>query len=414
MVDNTLSPHGGRLMERVAPQPSSVSSNGAAKSIAVNDQIARECINIAYGVFSPLEGFMAREDVECCAGEDGPGQRVCVEHPHRAGRIPSRRSMSWALVEGDTLLLTYQDQPLATLEVEQVFSYDLERMARQVYGTTDQGHPGVVRTFNLKDRFVGGKVSLVNEPRINPPFDRFWYPPGLLRKMLADKGWERVVAHQTRNVPHVGHEGFMKGAWFASGADGVLVSAVIGEKRIGDYIDEAIVLAQDALRNAGYFAEDVHATSVLMWDMRYAGPKEAVFHAIVRKNMGCTHHMFGRDHAGVGSFYDPRASHQIFQEIPPIGIVPVTMGEWWHCPLCEGVAYEGLCGHRDRKQDLSGTLMRQTLEQEITPPFLTFRPEVFDVVKECTREYGAGSSFVTPEYLANRRPVIAMPSPGAE
>ncbi len=411
MVDNTLSPHGGRLVERVAPQPLSASSYGAAKSIAVNDQIARECINIAYGVFSPLEGFMLQADVDAVL------EKIALVNGY-VWSIPIVLDVSGqevdelALVEGDTLLLTYQDQPLATLDVEQVFSYDLERMARRVYGTTDQSHPGVVRTFNLRDRFVGGKVSLVNEPRINPPFDRFWYPPAQLRKMLAEKGWERVVAHQTRNVPHVGHEGFMKGAWFASSADGVLVSAVIGEKRIGDYIDEAIVLAQDALRNAGYFAEDVHATSVLMWDMRYAGPKEAVFHAIVRKNMGCTHHMFGRDHAGVGSFYDPRASHQIFQEIPPIGIVPVTMGEWWHCPTCKGVAYEGLCGHRDSKQDLSGTLMRQTLEQEVTPPFLTFRPEVFDVVKECTREYGAGSSFVTPEYLANRRPVIAMAPPG--
>ncbi len=407
MVDNTLSPHGGRLIERVAPQPLSAFSNGVGKSIAVNDQIARECINIAYGVFSPLEGFMVEEDVDAVLEKMALASGYVWSIPIVLD-IPRQEVDSLALVEGDTLLLTYQEQPLATLGVEQVFSYDLEYMAQRVYGTADLSHPGVVRTFNLKDRFVGGKVTLVNEPRVNPPFDRFWYPPAQLRKMLADKGWERVVAHQTRNVPHVGHEGFMKGAWFASGADGVLVSAVIGEKRVGDYIDEAIVLAQDALRNAGYFAEGVHATSVLMWDMRYAGPKEAVFHAIVRKNMGCTHHMFGRDHAGVGSFYDPRASHQIFQEITPIGIVPVTMGEWWHCPTCEGVAYEGLCGHRDSKQDLSGTLMRQTLEQEITPPFLTFRPEVFDVVKECTREFGSGSSFVTPEYLANRRPVITM------
>ncbi len=413
MVDNALSPHGGRLVERMATQPPTAPSYGAAKSIEVNDQVARECINIAYGVFSPLQGFMVKEDVDAVL------ERMSLANGY-VWSIPivldvSRHEINeLSLVDGDTLLLTYQGLPLATLEVEQIFGCDLDHMALRVYGTTDETHPGVARTRRLKERFVGGKLLLVNEPRINPPFDRFWYPPARLRKMLAEKGWERVVAHQTRNVPHVGHEGFMKGAWFAAGADGVLVSAVIGEKRIGDYIDEAIVLAQDTLRTAGYFSEEVHATSVLMWDMRYAGPREAVFHAIVRKNMGCTHHMFGRDHAGVGSFYDPRAAHQIFQEIPPIGIVPVTMGEWWHCPTCEGVAYEGLCGHRDGKQDLSGTLMRQTLEQEITPPFLTFRPEVFEVVKECTRKYGGGSSFVTPEYLANRQPFITMLPPEAQ
>ena len=410
MADNTLSPHGGHLIERIAPWSASDLSRSGIKTLPVREQVVRECINVAYGFFSPLEGFMSQEDVESVV------ERMTLANGY-VWSIPIIFDISQqeidelSIAEGDTLLLTHQDQPLAILETEQIFTYDLEHMARRVYGTIDEAHPGVARSFCLKDRFLGGKVTLVNEPQINPPFDRFWYPPSELRQLLSNMGWSRVVAHQTRNVPHVGHEGFMKGAWFAAGADGVLVSAVVGEKRIGDYIDEAIVLAHDILRTAGYFRNEVHATSMLMWDMRYAGPKEAVFHAIVRKNLGCTHHMFGRDHAGVGSYYDPRASHLIFQEIPAIGIEPITSGEWWHCPTCEGIAYEGLCGHKDRKQDLSGTLMRQSLEREITPSFLTFRPEVFDVVTECTRKYGMGSPFVSQEYLGKREPVITMLPP---
>ena len=205
----------------------------------------------------------------------------------------------------------------------------------------------------------------------------------------------------------------MKGAWFAARADAVLVNAVIGEKRVGDYIDEAIILAHDMLRTAGYFKEDVHMTSILLWDMRYAGPKEAVFHAIVRKNLGCTHHMFGRDHAGVGSYYDPYAAHRIFEEIPDIGIGPVVTLEWYYCPVCEGIAYEGLCGHSELKQELSGTLMRDVLESGVKPAGLVFRAEVFDLVMECAEKYGFGSPFVNEHYLENRNPVITVPPLGS-
>jgi sulfate adenylyltransferase len=239
---------------------------------------------------------------------------------------------------GDTLLLTYQGQPLATLEVEEIYSYDKEFLAKQVYGTTEEAHPGVLRTYGYQDCFHSGPVTLINPPIINAPFDQFWQTPRQLRQTLADLGWSRVVAFQTRNVPHSGHEWLMKRAWLASEADGILVNAVIGEKKPGDYIDEAIVLAHQRLREAGFFRQDVHRASALMWDMHYAGPREAVFHALVRKNLGCTHHMFGRDHAGVGCFYDTYAAHRIFDELPDLGIKSVLTLEWWYCPVCAGGA----------------------------------------------------------------------------
>ena len=408
MVDNTLSPHGGTIVDRVVLHQTAFPKLQGLPTVPVRDQIARECVNIAYGFFSPLEGFMLRKDVDSVTAKMNLANGYVWSIPIIFD-LSAEEILRLSLREGDTLLLTHQDQPLATLDVEEIYAYDKESLARSVYGTTDENHPGVKRTYSYKDRFIGGKITLVNPPVINAPFDRFWYTPTQLREKLRQRGWAKVVAHQTRNVPHAGHEWLMKGAWLSANADAVLVNAVIGEKREGDYIDEAIILAHDLLRTEGYFREDLHMTSILMWDMRYAGPREAVFHAIVRKNLGCTHHMFGRDHAGVGSYYDPYAAHKIFDEIPDIGIRPVATLEWWYCPKCAGIAYEGLCGHPDQRQELSGTLMRRTLEAGVKPSSLTLRGEVFDLVMECARTYGFGSPFVTENYLRNRNPVMTVP-----
>lgn len=414
-VDNSLSPHGGELKVSVAPSGQAAHLAGGLPRLAVNEQIAREVINLAYGVFSPLDGFMGRADLDSVVRSmrlaDGlvwsipiildvsPAERAALRQAQdERGQAPANR-----------VLLTHQGQPLATLDVAEVYNYDKTVMAENVYGTTDPEHPGVARTMALEDTLVGGKVTLVNPPRVNPPFDRFWKTPEQLRARLSELGWDSAVAHQTRNVPHAGHEMMMKGALMASGADGILVSAVIGEKKPGDYIDEAIVLAHALLRDEGFFLPEIHETSTLMWDMRYAGPREAVFHALVRKNLGCTHHMFGRDHAGVGNHYGRYAAHEVFDTLPELGIKSVLTLEWWYCPVCESVAYEGICGHRDRKQDLAGTLIRSIISGGEGPAATTLRPQVLEVVRDCAKKYGMDSPFVTPEYLENRTPVITMP-----
>lgn len=406
-ADNSLSPHGGRLVERVLdPGTARDAIRRLRVTLPIEGRAANEIVNIAYGFFSPLEGFMGRGDVDS----------VCREMRLASGYvwsipivfdISTEELAANGIREGETVLLSYQGQPLAILEVEEIFSYDRKFMAEKVYGTTDEKHPGVKRTNAYKEKFLGGKITLVNPPTINPPFDQFWHTPRAMRARIAEMGWKRVVAHQTRNVPHTGHEWLMKGAWFAANADGVLVSCVVGEKRTGDYIDEAIVLTHDALRKFGYFKEGTHLTSLLLWDMRYAGPKEAVFHAIVRKNLGCTHHMFGRDHAGVGTYYSPYAAHEIFQTVPDLGIVSVLTLEWWYCPTCGEVTYSGLCAHKP--QEFSGTVIRSIIQDGVKPPRTIMRPEVFDLVMEAGEKYGYGSPFVTEEYLRRRNPVMTIP-----
>ena len=407
-ADNTLSPHGGNLQISVASSSEAPHIIAGLPGLTVNDQIAREVINLSYGVFSPLDGFMGRADLDSVVRTMRLSSGLVWSIPIILDVSPTVWGALGTAV-GEQVLLTHQDQPLAILDVSEVYSYDKTLMAENVYGTTDPDHPGVARTLGLSDTLVAGKVTLVNPPKINPPFDRFWKTPEQLRTRLAELGWKSAVAHQTRNVPHAGHEMMMKGAYLASGADGILVSAVIGEKKQGDYIDEAIVLTHALLREEGFFLPDIHETSTLMWDMRYAGPREAIFHAIVRKNLGCTHHMFGRDHAGVGSHYGRYAAHEIFDTLPDLGIKSVLTLEWWYCPVCESVAYEGICGHPDRKQDLAGTLIRSIISGGEGPAATTLRPQVLEAVRHSADKYGMGSPFVTQEYLENRTPVITMP-----
>ena len=407
-ADNSLSPHGGVLKVSVAPADGVARLIAGLPRLAVSEQVAHEAINLSYGLFSPLDGFMGQAALDSTVKTMRLPDGLVWSIPIVLDVSPSRWAATGAS-PGSRVLLIHQGQPLAVLDVAEVYSYDKSVMARNVYGTVDPEHPGVARTMALEDTFVGGKVTLVNPPRVNPPFDRFWKTPEQLRARLAELGWQSAVAHQTRNVPHAGHEMMMKGALMASGADGVLVSAVIGEKKPGDYIDEAIVLAHALLRDEGFFLPKIHETSTLMWDMRYAGPREAVFHALVRKNLGCTHHMFGRDHAGVGDHYGRYAAHEVFDTLPALGIKSVLTLEWWYCPVCESVAYEGICGHPDRKQDLAGTLIRSIISGGAGPAATTLRPQVLEIVRHCAEKYGMGSPFVTQEYLDNRTPVITMP-----
>ena len=406
-VDQSLSPHGGAPVERVRPLRD-VSDIAGLPSIAATEPVAHECVNIAYGFFAPLTGFMGSADVASVADAMRLTSGYVWPIPIVLD-VASAELQRVGISVGDTVLLTHQGNPLATLEVAEIYSVDRADLAQKVYGTSDPAHPGVQRTMAYADRFVAGDITLVCEPIINAPFDRFWRTPRRLREELAETGWQRTVAHQTRNVPHSGHEYLMKGAFLEAQADGILVSAVIGEKKIGDYIDEAIVLAHDNLRAQGFFRADIHRTTALLWDMRYAGPREAVFHALVRKNLGCTHHMFGRDHAGVGDYYGRYAAHEIFGELPDLGIRSVLTLEWWYCPSCGGVAYEGICGHPDAKEDLAGRLIRSIIDGGAAPAPETLRAETLAVVRQCAEQYGFGAPFVTERYLRERTPALTVP-----
>ncbi len=411
--------HAGKeIVERIIPSTAQARKRikGLAQ-LAVTGRAARECIDIAYGFFTPLQGFMGKADVDTVCKKmklaDGTLWPIPIVLDVDTKQIEQK-----SVRQGDTILLTYAEKPLAILELEEIYHYDKAQMQQAVFGTTDAKHPGVKMFDTFRDAFIAGKITLVNHPKFQPPFDKFWYTPKQLRQKIAEKGWKRTVAHQTRNVPHSGHEWLMKGAWFSTNGEmpveklqtGILVSCIIGPKRIGDYIDEAILLGQQKLNDAGYFRDDIHMVSFVMWDMRYAGPKEAILHAIIRENLGCTHHMFGRDHAGVGSYYGSYDAHRIFDHIPQdsLNIKPVRVLEWWYCPTCAEVTYSGLCGHSEERQAFSGTMIRSIVQDKVRPTRLIFRPEVFDQLMEAAEKYGFGSPFCTEQYLAQRQPVFEL------
>ena len=409
---------GKEIVERILSSPAEAKKRiKGLKSVEISGRAARECIDIAYGFFTPLSGFMGKADVDSVCEKmtlaDDSLWPIPIVFDIEQKQIDEKQ-----IRKGENLLLTFGQKPMAILEVAEIFTYDKMKMAQAVLGTTDVKHPGVKMLGQLKNTFIGGKITLVNIPKFKEPFDKFWCTPIQHRKIFAEKRWSHVVAHQTRNVPHSGHEWLMKGAWFSAHgempveklATGILVSCIIGPKRTGDYIDEAILLGHEKLRAAGYFRNDVHMVSYVLWDMRYAGPKEAILHAIIRENLGCTHHMFGRDHAGVGTFYGPYDAHRIFDKIKPgsLNIKPVWVLEWWYCPICGEVTYSGLCGHKAQSQNFSGTLIRGILLDKVKPTKLIFRPEVFDVVMESADKYGFGSPFCTEEYLAKRQSIFEL------
>jgi sulfate adenylyltransferase len=407
--------HGGKEIKERILQPSEAKEKiQGVSQIPVRKQIANEIINLAYGFFCPLEGFMGKADVDSVVKNmtlaDGTIWSIPILFD-----LSEKEVNDYGVEAGKPVVLTYQGNPMALFEVEEVFEYDKKAMCESVFGTSEEKHPGCKRTYEYQDKFIGGKITLLKEPKINEPYADFFLPPLKMRQIIKEKGWSKTVAHQTRNVPHTGHEWLMKGAFFQTYADasiekpevGVVVNAIIGEKRVKDYIDEAILLCQDELEKAGYFGPHNHLTSLTFWDMRYAGPKEAIFHAILRTNLGITHHMYGRDHAGVGDYYGAYEAHHLLDSVrDKLDITPVYSMNWLYCPVCAEITSEGLCNHSDKQQKFSGTLIRSIVTDGVKPPRLIIRPEVFDVIMECAEKYGEGSPFVTEEYLEKRSPVF--------
>ena len=407
--------HGGKeIKERILQPAEAKDKIKGLTEIPIRRQLANEVIGISYGFFTPLEGFMNKADVDAVVNKmelaDGTIWSIPILFD-----LSDKEVADYGVAPGKTVVLTYQGNPMALFEIEDVYEYDKKAMCKPIFGTDDEKHPGCKRIYETADKFVGGKITLVKEPTINEPFGPYFLPPLKMRQVIKEKGWSRTVAHQTRNVPHTGHEWLMKGAFFQTYADlpiekpevGVVVNAIIGEKRKKDYIDEAIILCQDELEKSGYFGPHNHITTLTFWDMRYAGPKEAIFHAILRTNLGLTHHMFGRDHAGVGDYYGAYEAHHLLDSVrKDLDITPVYSMNWLYCPVCAEITSEGLCNHGKKQQKFSGTLIRSIVTDGVKPPRLIIRPEVFDRIMECSEKYGFGSPFVTDEYLDKRTPVF--------
>ncbi|MBN1390909.1 MAG: sulfate adenylyltransferase, partial [Candidatus Thermoplasmatota archaeon] len=311
-------PHGGRLINRTLSQKATdrvIEELGEYGRMDIKEVNAVDIGSIADGTYSPLTGFMTSDEL----GSVLSNMRLPDDVPWT---IPVVLDIDRELLdfdEGDTIILHYNGVPLARMHVDDIYSFDRMEYARSVFGTMDKAHPGVKRVMELQDTLVGGEVEMMGE--LPNPYKEYTLSPRETRILFKERGWKTIVAFQTRNVSHVGHEFLQKTA--ATFVDGLFINPVIGKKKAGDFRDDVILRTYDELIK-NYYPKAMTHMSILRYEMKYAGPKEAIHHAIMRKNFGCTHIIIGRDHAGVGNYYGPFDAQEIFKEFPDLGMEPMA------------------------------------------------------------------------------------------
>ena len=362
-------PHGGKLVNRITKE-----DPNQLFSITVNADLANDIENIADGIFSPLEGFLMQEDFDKVVSQG----RLANDLPWTIPIVLDvDKDTATKMKDARDVALNVNGKNFAILHVEDVYNFDKSAVSNKIYGTSDLKHPGVAKTMNMKEFLVGGKIDYVkrsDETQIR----RYRKTPVETRDFFQKAGWKTIVAFQTRNVPHVAHEMLQKAS--LNTHDGLFVNPLVGKKKSGDYKDEAIVTAYETLISH-YYPLNRCYLGTLHTEMRYAGPKEAIHHSIMRKNFGCTNIIIGRDHAGVGTYYDPFASQKIFDSYPDIGIEPIFFPAFFYCRKCLSFASERNCPHGPEHQEsLSGTKLRAMILGKQNPSEYMMRPEVFKVL----------------------------------
>lgn len=380
-----IRPHGGELINREVTGPDREHLTQTAAGLprlTLNPREISDLEMIATGAFSPLEGFLSETDYRSVR----TNMRLANGVPWT---IPVTLSVSTekakTLSEGqDVELYQGEDHLLGILHLDDKYLYDKQREAELVYRTTDGSHPGVKALYEQGEWLLGGKISLIDRQR-NVAFPAYRRDPVETRSLFRQRGWRRIVAFQTRNPVHRAHEYIQKCALEI--ADGLLLHPLVGETKSDDVPAAVRIKSYETILDK-YYPANRTILSVMPAAMRYAGPREAVFHAIIRKNYGCSHFIVGRDHAGVGDFYGTYDAHHIFDEFEPaeLGLTPLFFDHTFFCRSCGSMASSKTCPHLSADHvTLSGTKVRELLKAGELPPVEFSRPEVAQVLIDAQR-----------------------------
>ncbi len=382
MSAGLIAPHGGTLVNRVATGAAREAALAKARALPTIplDEFAQSDLEIiAVGALSPLEGFMTEQEVASVLTRKRLPSGLVWTLPVT---LAVTEAQGKGLAAGNEVVLTDErGQLLALLTLTQVYRADKTAYAQGAFGTTDRAHPGVARLFAQGELFLAGLLTVVNLPR-HEDFTTYRLTPAQTRSAFAQRGWSRVVGFQTRNPIHRAHEYLLKVALEVT--DGLLIHPLVGATKSDDVPADVRMRCYEVLIEK-YFPKDRVQLAVNPSSMRYAGPREAVFHAILRKNYGCTHFIVGRDHAGVGNFYGPFDAQKIFSEFSAeeMGITPLFFDNSFFCTACGGMASSKSCPHGpETRVSLSGTAVRALLKEGKLPPPEFSRPEVAQILIE--------------------------------
>jgi sulfate adenylyltransferase len=383
----TIAPHGGTLVDLLVPGEQRDRARTEADhlpKLVVSERELSDLEMLAVGALSPLTGFVSEADY-----------LSVLDTMHLSNGLAWSMPVTLSLTDEDVkrigagtsvaLLPAEGAPPLAIVDLAEVFKRDREKEALVVFGTEDLEHPGVRALQEAGDFCLAGPVRALALPE-HDDFVRYRLTPAQTRAEFADRGWRTVVGFQTRNPIHRAHEYIQKCA--LEMVDGLLVHPLVGATKGDDVPADVRMRCYEALFE-GYYPKDRAMVSVFPAAMRYAGPKEAIWHAICRKNYGCTHFIVGRDHAGVGSYYGTYDAQRIFESFEPgeLGITPLMFEHSFWCNACEGMASPKTCPHgEDTRVSLSGTKVRDMLRAGERPPIEFSRPEVAEILIDAMRD----------------------------
>jgi len=370
-------PHGNKLVKSILKgkkKEEVINNAGHYLRITIDSETVKDARNIARGVFSPIEGFLNKLEVETVVDEMHLPSGVVWTIPIL---LDVEKEIADKVEVGENILLVDEaDRNIALLSVEDKYSFDKEKIARNVYGTLDESHPGVYEMLRKEDYFIGGKIFLIDDSR--EPFSEFNLDPRETRVLFREKGWNTVVAFQTRNPIHRAHEYIQRCALEI--VDGLFINPLMGRKKKGDFKDEVILESYRKMMS-DFYPKDRVVMSILPTRMHYAGPREAIHHAIMRKNYGCTHFVVGRDHAGVGKFYGTFDAQKMFEGFPDLGIEPLKFEHSFYCKKCGSIATTKTCGHSDSDRvKPSGTVIREMISKKQLPPVEIMRKEIAEIL----------------------------------